>query len=160
MYKRILVALDGSDTSRLALESAVQLAKDLGSRLRIIHVVEEMAYAASYDSLAGYTVDVIEILRQNGAKLLQEGIALGKAAGVETDQQLYDTMGQRLAETVADAASEWQADLIVVGTHGRHGMGRVVMGSGAEQIIRLAPVPVLVVRSGGPPRATRPPASP
>ncbi len=49
---------------------------------------------------------------------------------------------------VADAAKEWNADLIVVGTHGRRGVGRALMGSGAEQIIRLAPVPVLVVRLG------------
>jgi nucleotide-binding universal stress UspA family protein len=47
---------------------------------------------------------------------------------------------------VSDAAKRWNADLIVVGTHGRRGVGRVLMGSGAEQIIRLAPVPVLVIR--------------
>ena len=47
---------------------------------------------------------------------------------------------------MANAAKRWNADLIVVGTHGRRGLGRVLLGSGAEQIVRLAPVPVLVVR--------------
>ena len=52
-----------------------------------------------------------------------------------------------MGETVANAARLWNADLIVVGTHGRRGVGRMLLGSGAEQIVRLAPVPVLVVRS-------------
>jgi len=65
---------------------------------------------------------------------------------------LYDTPGQRLADAISDAALRWDADLIVVGTHGRHGIGRILMGSGAEQITRLAPVPVLVVRADAPPQ--------
>jgi nucleotide-binding universal stress UspA family protein len=52
-----------------------------------------------------------------------------------------------LPEVVADEARRWQADLIVVGTHGRRGVGRMLLGSGAEQVIRMAPVPVLVIRS-------------
>ena len=60
---------------------------------------------------------------------------------------LFDDFGQRLGETAADAAKRWNADLLVVGTHGRRGIGRMLLGSGAEQIIRLAPVPTLVVRA-------------
>jgi nucleotide-binding universal stress UspA family protein len=52
----------------------------------------------------------------------------------------------RLGEAVAREAQQWDADLIAVGTHGRRGLGRVLLGSGAEQIIRVAPVPVLVIR--------------
>jgi nucleotide-binding universal stress UspA family protein len=51
-----------------------------------------------------------------------------------------------LGESVADEAADWGADLVVLGTHGRRGLGRVLLGSGAEQVIRLCPVPVLVVR--------------
>ncbi len=69
-----------------------------------------------------------------------------EAAGVEADNMLFDNFGERLGDAVADAAKRWNADLVVVGTHGRRGIGRVFLGSGAEQIIRLAPVPVLVVR--------------
>ena len=60
---------------------------------------------------------------------------------------LYDNFGEHLADVVSEAAKLWNADLIVVGTHGRRGIGRVLMGSGAEQIIRMAPVPVLVIRA-------------
>jgi nucleotide-binding universal stress UspA family protein len=59
-----------------------------------------------------------------------------------------------LAEVVADAATRFKADLIVVGTHGRRGLGRMMLGSGAEQIIRLAPVPVLVIRHNEPKNAS------
>ena len=64
------------------------------------------------------------------------------------DTRLADAPSQRLGRMVADEARGWEADLIVVGTHGRRGLGRVLLGSGAEQIIRDAPVPVLVIRGG------------
>ena len=87
------------------------------------------------------------MIRENGAKVLATGLAAAGSAGVEADTVIYDNFGERLPDAVADAARQWNADLIVVGTHGRRGMGRVLMGSGAEQIIRLSPVPVLVIRS-------------
>jgi nucleotide-binding universal stress UspA family protein len=85
--------------------------------------------------------------------VLSDGLATAQSAGVEADTVLFDNFGERLPDAVADAARQWEADLIVVGTHGRRGMGRVLMGSGAEQIIRIAPVPVLVVRSPEAPAA-------
>lgn len=65
------------------------------------------------------------------------------------DAQLIDDLGPRLGESVARVAREWKADLIVLGTHGRRGFNRLLLGSGAEQVIRLAPVPVMVVRPNG-----------
>jgi nucleotide-binding universal stress UspA family protein len=85
-------------------------------------------------------------MRQSGSKILEDALEVAKAAGVPADTELFDNFGERLAEVVADAASRFKADLIVVGTHGRRGIGRMMLGSGAEQIIRLAPVPVLVIR--------------
>jgi nucleotide-binding universal stress UspA family protein len=73
---------------------------------------------------------------------------IAKAAGVDFDSHLIDFPGQRLGQTIADEATQWGADLIVVGTHGRRGFSRALLGSGAEQILRMAPVPVLVMRSG------------
>ena len=61
--------------------------------------------------------------------------------------RLQHSAGQRLGDTVADAARDWGADLVVLGTHGRRGVGRVLLGSGAEQVIRCASVPVLIVRN-------------
>lgn len=147
MYKRILVPLDGSETSNKALTAALQLARLGGGRVRLVHVVEEMAYVSGFDQYGGYSGDLITAMRENGAKILGDGMAIAQSAGVEADNMLYDKFGERLGEVVSDAAKRWNADLIVVGTHGRRGVGRILLGSGAEQIIRMAPAPVLVVRS-------------
>jgi nucleotide-binding universal stress UspA family protein len=146
MYKRILVPLDGSETSNKALVAALQLARQGGGRVRLVHVVEEMSYLSGFDQYGGYSGELLRIMRENGTKILNDGMAIAKSAGVEADNMLCDKFGERLGEVVCDAAKRWEADLIVVGTHGRRGVGRVLMGSGAEQIVRLAPVPVLVVR--------------
>lgn len=150
MYKRILVAVDGSSTSNRALGAAIGLAQAFGARLRLVHVVEEMAFLSGYDQFGGYSGDLIRVMRETGAKVLNDAMAEAKAAGVEADNMLYDKFGEHLGETVAKCAKLWNADLIVAGTHGRKGMGRLLLGSGADQIIRLAPVPVLVVRDPQP----------
>jgi nucleotide-binding universal stress UspA family protein len=148
MYQRILVPVDGSETSNKALVAALQLARVTGGRVRLIHVVEEMAYLSGYEQYGGYSAELLKVMRDTGTKVLNDGMAIAQAAGVEADNLLFDNFGGRLAEVVADAAKQWNADLIVVGTHGRRGVGRMLLGSGAEQILRLAPVPVLVIRSG------------
>lgn len=147
MYRRILVALDGSETSMRALTASLNLARQGGGRVRMVHVVEELAYLGGFDPYGASSGDLIKVIKENGAKVLATGLAAAESAGVEADTVLYDNFGERLPEAVADAAKQWNADLIVVGTHGRRGMGRVLMGSGAEQIIRLSPVPVLVIRA-------------
>ena len=153
MYKRILVALDGSETSMRALTASLNLARQGGGRVRLVHVVEELAYLGGFDPYGASSGDLVKVIRENAAKVLATGLAAAGSAGVEADTVLYDNFGERLPEAVADAARQWNADLIVVGTHGRRGMGRVLMGSGAEQIIRLSPVPVLVIRSPEAPAA-------
>lgn len=145
MYQRILVPVDGSDVSNKALMAAVQFAKDARGQLRLVHIIEELAYLTGYDQYGGSS-DLTRAMRESGTKVLADATAIAQAAGVEADPVLHDKFGERLAEGVADAARRWNADLIVVGTHGRRGVGRMLLGSGAEQIIRLAPVPVLVIR--------------
>ncbi len=142
MYKRILIPVDGSATSKKALTAALQLARESGGRLRLLHSVDELAYLSGFE----YSGDVVRVARENAAKVLDDASAMAKAAGVEVDQILVDQPGQRLGETVSEAASSWEADLIVVGTHGRRGFSRMFLGSGAEQVIRVAAIPVLVIR--------------
>jgi nucleotide-binding universal stress UspA family protein len=142
MFKRILVPIDGSATSGKALTAALQLARDSGGRVRVTHSLDELAYLSGFE----YSGDLIKIAREKAAKMLDDAMAIAKAAGVPADHQLVEQPGQRLGQTVSDAALAWEADLVVVGTHGRRGIDRVLMGSGAEQVIRMAPVPVLVVR--------------
>ena len=147
MFKRVLVPVDGSQTSIRALTTALQMARETSAQLRLLYVVEELAYLSGYDQFGVYSGDVAAIIRESGQKILDDCMAIASAAGVQADRVLVDTFTQRLGDVVADAARAWNADLVVVGTHGRRGIGRVLMGSGAEEIVRLAPVPVLVVRA-------------
>jgi nucleotide-binding universal stress UspA family protein len=142
MYKRILVAVDGSPTSNKALVAALQLAREQAGRVRLVHAIDETAYLQAYD----YAGDLIRLAREYAAKVLADGQAMAQSAGVEADTRLVDAPGQRLGDSVAEAARNWAAELIVVGTHGRRGIGRALLGSGAESVVRNAPVPVLVVR--------------
>lgn len=147
MFKRILVPVDGSETSNKALVAALQLARDTGARVRLVNTVNEMAYLGGIDPYGTYSGDVVGMMREGGARVLTDAMAIAKSAGVEASQELLEEAGMRLGESVAQAATHWNADLVVVGSHGRRGIGRVLLGSGAEQILRLSPVPVLVFRS-------------
>ncbi len=146
MYKRILVPVDGSETANKALVAALQLAREGGGQVRIVHMVEGLTPMAIDQYGAAWTGDILDSLKKAGEQVLSDAMAIAHSAGVPADTQLFDSFGERLAETVVDAAQRFDADLVVVGTHGRRGMGRLLLGSGAEQIVRLAPVPVLVVR--------------
>jgi nucleotide-binding universal stress UspA family protein len=148
MFNRILVPVDGSATSNKALVAALQLARESGGRVRLLHSFDELAYLTGYE----YNPEVIQQCRGYAEKVLQDALDIAKAGGVPTDTKLMDGPGQRLGEVVAEEARRFEADLIVVGTHGRRGIGRVLLGSGAEQVIRLAPVPVLAIRGEEAPR--------
>lgn len=145
LFKRILVPVDGSETSNKALVAALQLARDCGSEIRLLHSIDELAFLSGFE----YSGQALQHARTNAAKVLDDSLAIAKSAGVQADTRLVDTPAQRLGTTVADEARDWKADLVVVGSHGRRGVGRVLMGSGAEQVIRMAPVPVLVIRAAG-----------
>jgi nucleotide-binding universal stress UspA family protein len=146
MYQRIIVPVDGSESSNKALVAALQMARESGGRVRLLHVVEEIAYLTGYEQYGGYSGELVSAMREAGARILDDAMAIARSAGGEADSLLCDKPGERLAEGVAEAASEWKADLVVVGTHGRRGFGRMLLGSGAEQILRLSPLPVLVIR--------------
>lgn len=143
MYKRILVPVDGSETSNKAVVAALQLARESGGRVRLVHALDELAYLSGYE----YSGDLMKVARDYAEKVLVDALDMAKAAGVPGDTKLMDVPGGRLGELVAEEARAWEADLVVVGTHGRRGVSRVFLGSGAEQVLRLAPVPVLAVRA-------------
>lgn len=149
MFKRILVPVDGSAPSTHALAIAAGLAKANAGQLRLVHMLDQSALFAVPDPMGGATGQLFESLRQGARDALEAARAAARAAGVEADTLLLAEPGTRLGEAVAAAATQWQADLIVVGTHGRSGPSRLLLGSGAEQVIRLAPVPVLVTRVPG-----------
>jgi nucleotide-binding universal stress UspA family protein len=143
MYKRILVPVDGSETSTRAVVAALQMARETGGRVRLVHALDELAYLSGYE----YSADLLKAARDQGSRVLEDAQAMAKSAAVPADSKLVETAGRRLGELVAQEARDWEADLVVVGTHGRRGMSRILLGSGAEQVLRLAPVPVLAVRT-------------
>ena len=147
MYQRILVPVDGSSTASRGLVEATHLAKLTGARLRLAHVIDELSFALSMDAYAGYAGSWLEELRGNARKLLEDGRAMAAQEGVETDVVLLDSFRGTVHDQVIAEAQSWKADLIVIGTHGRRGIGRWVMGSSAEHILRMSPVPVLLVRA-------------
>ena len=144
MYQRILVPVDGSPTSNQGLDEAVKLAKLTGARLRLIHVINELTFATGFEI---YTADIIDILKEGGAQILAEAQARVQAAGVNAISYLSENFGSRVCDIVVDDAIDWKADLIVIGSHGRRGIGRLIIGSDAEQILRKSPVPVLLVHA-------------
>lgn len=147
MYQTILVPVDGSPTSDCGLREAIRLARLSGGRLRLLHVVDDLSFALGMDAYTGYSGDWLNLLREAGRKLLQDAKAVATAAGIGSDTVLYDSVEGRVAELTVAEARKWPAEVIVIGTHGRRGIGRLVLGSSAEHVLRLSPVPVLLVRA-------------
>jgi nucleotide-binding universal stress UspA family protein len=147
-YGRILVPVDGSAASVKGLDEAIKLATALGSRLRVVHVVDELIINYSIvGASALYSGDVIEGLRAGGKKMLADAEARVRESGLEPETVLLETLGGPSARLIVAQAKEWPADLIVMGTHGRRGIRRLALGSDAEQVLRTSGVPVLLVRS-------------
>lgn len=144
MYKRILVPVDGSPTSTRGLDEAIRLAKLTGAGIRLVHVLDRFVLAAGG---ATYTADVFGLLREGGEEILQQMKARVAASGIDVTTYISEPLAGRLCDVVIDQAKDYDADLIVLGTHGRRGVGRLLLGSGAEQILRTVTVPVLLVRS-------------
>jgi nucleotide-binding universal stress UspA family protein len=144
MYKRILVPVDGSSTSLRGLDEAIRLAKTSQASLHLVHVVNEFIIDAGYAGLV--TPQLIDSMREGGKRVLADAEAVVRRHDVVFDSALEETIGGRAADCIVAQAKHWRADLIVMGTHGRHGLRRLVMGSDAELVLRFSPVPVLMVR--------------
>ncbi len=145
MFRHILVAVDGSTTSDLALRESIQLATEQRSELRVVHVVD---LATLNWPETGDIAEVYESFRAAGRKVIEKADAAVRAAGVTAETKLLEieTLGHRVADGIAAEADAWPADLIVIGTHGRRGLNRLLLGSVAEGVARIASKPVLLIR--------------
>ena len=146
MYSRILVAIDGSDTSRHALMHAIELARRLSSALRIVHVAD-MDWLPLGPELAIDTGALRAARRDAGERILAAAREAAQHAALEADAAMIETgtPTQHVAENLVDDAGRWQADLLVLGTHGRRGFRRLLLGSVAEGVTRHAAIPVLLI---------------
>jgi len=146
MYKRILVPIDGSPTATRGLDEAIDLARLTGATLLLMHVLDELVFVTGFEPGATYMTDVLPMLKSRGKQVLDAGRTRVEAAGLKAETVLVECFGTRTSEVVVDQARTWDADLIVLGTHGRRGVSRLVLGSDAEQIARGSTMPVLLVR--------------
>lgn len=150
-FHHLLVPIDGSATSLQALDEAVRLAASSGARITLLHVIDELRYVTGFESAMSYLNEIVPLMRDAGEKLLADAGQKALTQGLPVDCVLIDPSMEhapaRLWERVNDQAQISHADLIVLGSHGRRGVGRALMGSDAEQIVRHAELPVLVVRA-------------
>jgi nucleotide-binding universal stress UspA family protein len=146
MYHRILVAVDGSSTSRRALQEGLKLAADEHAHLLLVHVLDESALYRYPVPIGDALHPVLEAWRQGGQNVLNEASGLARQAGAEVEAELLESADRQIPEVIVDKAKRWEADLIVMGTHGRQGLEHLLLGSVAERVIRIAPVPVLLTR--------------
>jgi nucleotide-binding universal stress UspA family protein len=145
MYGKILVPVDGSETSMRGLSEAIKIAKMQGSQLRLVHIVNEFILDITYS--AGYfPQNLIESLVKTGRSVLDAAETAAKKEGLKVDSVLVESIGGRAGELIVAQAKAWHPDLIVMGTHGRRGLARLALGSDAEQVLRSSPAPVLLVR--------------
>lgn len=145
MYKRILVAIDGSATSNLGLRHAIQLAKEQHARLGLVNVVDEVVMELETHA---EMIEIWNACKKSGETLLQKARSLAAKAAIEPETKLLEieTFGQRIADSIVEEAKRWRADLIVLGTHGRRGLSHVFLGSVAEGVVRISTTPVLLIR--------------
>jgi len=158
MFKRIVIPVDGSKISQLALKQGIALAIEQGAALRLLHVHEVSVLADMQGARAASGMSVapdVEGLERFESRLaararevLDRALAAATRAGVQkVDGKLINAGTRRAASLIVDDAKKWKADLIVMGTHGRSGFDHLVFGSVAEGVMRSAASPVLLIRA-------------
>ncbi len=150
MYQHIFVAIDDSATSDKALETAIELAKALGATLEIAHAVDQQILHV-FHSGGMQTVTTSELERAlvgGGRDILAQAENRVHEAGLDCHSRLLRGHGEHSDELIASAVEESGADLLIVGSHGRRGFRRLLLGSVAENLARKVSIPLLIVRGG------------
>lgn len=150
MYRRILVPLDASRASQLAFRHALNLARSRPVRIRLLNVLEESAMLPVIRAypLLGDMSFLLDSLKAARKKMLQEALELAEAHGVTAEPAMRKSDSRFVSDVILDDARKWRADLIVMGTHGRRGLHRLIMGSDAARVLLDANIPILLVRGG------------
>ncbi|MHB1948447.1 MAG: universal stress protein [Gammaproteobacteria bacterium] len=146
MYSRILVAVDDSDISKLALREAIKLTQDQQAKLRIVYVADE--FIAAGEGVAVDFKQYEETKRNEGQNVLNEMIALTHKEKIDVESHLVEIIesNDSIPGKIIEEAEKWHADLIILGTHGRSGIPRLLLGSVAEEVMRKSQIPVHIVK--------------
>ncbi len=147
MYKTILLPIDGSTGSSYAISEAATLAQMSGASIHLLHVIDMAAYTSGFELPEVYATYTRPLALQDGNALLAKVRTQLEANGARVETELVESSGERVATIITSHATACHADIIVLGTHGRRGMGRMLIGSDAEQVARTSPVPVMLVRA-------------
>jgi nucleotide-binding universal stress UspA family protein len=142
IFRNILVPVDGSDNSTKALETACKLAKDHKSRVTALYIVQKPAVPDPLD--ISTTGEILEAMEKYGKEVLTTAKINAEAMNVKIDTAV--TSGYAVANTIVEYAKDRGHDLIVMGTRGRSGVKRVLLGSVAFGVITYANCAVLIVR--------------
>jgi universal stress protein A len=144
-FERILVPIDFSPASDAALDYARALARQFGSSLNLVHVFEDPFTAGAFvgDGTVMMPLDLRETLLESARAQLAER---HQACAATLPRSSMDLLIGTGAKTIVEHAQETDADLIVMGTHGRTGLPHLLLGSVAERVVRTATCPVLTTR--------------
>lgn len=149
MYTHVLVAVDGSNTSKRALTEAIKFAHQQKTQMRLIHVVDQTLSTYEARGWVGNEAALETLLKtaqETGVKVLEEASKICQAAGLDIQTAMPKTVGAGIADIILEEAGRWPADMIVLGTHGRRGIQHLMLGSVAEGVMRRAKIPILLVR--------------
>ncbi|MBT0963989.1 universal stress protein [Denitromonas iodatirespirans] len=146
MYKHIIVAVDDSPTSLRAIEEAAALSLNSGARLTVVHAVDEALFAHFNRATLASRDAVQQALLKEGQSVLDSALAAATAAGAKVDGRLLASEHQSTSDQIVQAVSGMGADLLVVGSHGRRGVQRMLLGSVAEKLLKKVNISVMVVR--------------
>jgi len=145
MYKHILVPIDGSETSARAFDVALEFARENGAELQPVHVINPPTVTLA---VPGYDQAVVNTaLFQEGTQIVNGAVERMRRDGVKGTSRIVevDLLGDDIEQCILRACVDAKADLVVMGTHGRRGIQRLVLGSVAERFLRIATCPVLLV---------------
>ncbi|MCU4350338.1 universal stress protein [Acinetobacter ursingii] len=143
-YQHILVCVDDSEPSLKALEHAIQLAKSLGSQVAVLEVLELDPMIAEDYINKGQSNVLIDRAKDYILASLEKIKAQYSEDGLSLSIQYRE--GLSIAETIIQTAIELKADLLVMGSHGRTGLKKLVLGSVAQTVLAQSPVPVLIAK--------------
>ena len=147
MYKKILIASDGSDISRRAAEHGFAIAKCTAAEVVAVFVIDTRTLPGAHpilpESMAPYYFSIMEELRKAADATLAELAAQGDQIGVKVSARVIEGTP---SAGILEAAKETSADLVVMGSHGRSGLGALIIGSTAQAVVHGAKTPVLLVR--------------
>lgn len=144
MFKHILVPADGSDNAHRAIAKAIGLAQAFKSKVSVIYVIDPYAFTGVGTDFAYGQAEYLAAATAEGNEALRVAREAFEAAGIDTTTAVVE--GHAVYKGILDSAANLGTDLIVMGSHGRRGLQKLMLGSVTSQVLSHAHLPVLVVR--------------